>query len=146
MSDKRLWVYHADKEPKIILRHQLETHYNNGWRESPALCAGYTTKIKDTIEEFTIGQIETNKNKGNMVAKEDARKIAIDEIGRHQAGVIEQMNKNANDDKWIKEQRENLEQELIDNFGHNPDMRKYRGYKGLLRLDKLFREFENGNS
>ena len=146
MIDKRLWVYHAEHEPMIILRPQLGTHFDKGWRESPALCAGYTTKISDVIKVFADGQLKTNKAKGIEITKEHARKLAIDEIGRHQSSVNESLNDTINDKAKLKAAKKQLEKDIIKEFGIDPDMRKFKGVQGLQRLEELYRELENGNS
>jgi hypothetical protein len=142
----RLWVYHSDLEPKIIIKSEVESYHDDGWRESPALCNGYTDKIADTIEVFAQGQIETNKAKGIDVDKEHARRLAIDEIGRHQEGINQELNDTLNDKKKLKKAKKRIEKEMIEKFNHNPDMRKYKGVDGLERLEALYRELENGNS
>lgn len=146
MTDKRLWVYHAEHKPMIILRPQLAVHFDDGWRESPAECAGYTTKIKDAIDVFADGQFETNKAKGHEITKEHARKLAIDEIGRHQTTVTDALNDTINDKAKLKAAKKDLEKEIIKKFGVDPDMRKFKGVQGLQRLEELYRELENGNS
>ena len=146
MTDNRLWVYHADHESKIILRRQLDKHFSAGWRESPALLSGFIKLHSQQIDELTVKHYDSAKERGADIDDKHARRLAVDEYVRHKSKFVDVMNDHANDDEWIKEKRFQLEKELQKDFGHDPDMRKYRGFNGMLKLDKLYRELENGDS
>lgn len=142
----RLWVYHSEHESKIIIRRELNKYFNAGWKESPAELAGFISGQAEFMAQSSSHHKQSAESKGVSIDDDHARKLAINELGGHTVSFVKQMNKHANDDKWIKEQRDMLESNLKKDFGYDPDMRKYRGYNGMLKLDKLYRELENGNS
>ncbi|MAF42879.1 MAG: hypothetical protein CMI54_01745 [Parcubacteria group bacterium] len=142
----RLWVYHAEHESKIIKRRELKKYLADDWRESPAELPGFLDKNKAFLKECECHHKKSAADLGDDIDDVKARKLAVNELGGHQAAFVEKMNKNINNDKWIKEQRDMLEDSIKKDFGIDPDMRKYRGYKGMLKLDKYYRELQNGNS
>lgn len=70
-SKPRIFVYHADYEPKILYVGQEEEYYKMGWFDSPAKCKGFLKKVNVDPENAMEVQVIAEATKE---VAEDANK------------------------------------------------------------------------
>lgn len=57
----KIWLYHAEQEPKIFDSSEVEALEAEGWKDSPAKCDGFLDKInvdsKNKLQVQFVGEV-----------------------------------------------------------------------------------------
>jgi hypothetical protein len=61
MTKPRAYVYHSDHDPKMVYLEDAQDYYDDGWKDSPAKCKGFLSKVgiepDDSVGIQTMGEV-----------------------------------------------------------------------------------------
>ncbi len=137
------WLYHATEKPIIVHNKTLLTEkMANGWYKSPAHVPGFidTPGIAETRQAVKEAHMA-----GFKAHEESADKAAVNEIGKKVQVVVDEANTAIQDRTKVKENLRELEKAILEEFGEDVDLRRYRGVKGLAKLNNYYNELKEAH-